>query len=373
MIRLMHVIPTLVKGGAEKQLCLLATHLPKDQFDVQVSVLTHTGLYEPWLTDDGISVVQINKRWKLDPGALWRLRKAIREFAPDILQTWMFAANVYGRLAAMMESVPVIVAGERCADHWKVGYEHALDKYLARRTERIVVNSAAVRDFYTNKQRLGADKFTIIPNGIDAAAAKGAGESREQLASEIGIPTRAPWIGVVARLWPQKRLKDVIWAADLLKVAEHQCHVLLFGDGPLRWRLERYAKQVNVADRVHFLGHREDVAQWLPHLRCLWLASQYEGQSNAIMEAMAAGVPVVASDIPANRTLIDHGETGLLYPVGDRGDLARQTHRLLSDDQLADRLGRAGRERIQNEFGVEKMVRSYAQLYEELVEGERDD
>ena len=171
----------------------------------------------------------------------------------------------------------------------------------------------------------------------------------------------------------QKRLKDVIWAADLLKVAEHQCHVLLFGDGPLRWRLERYAKQVNVADRVHFLGHREDVAQWLPHLRCLWLASQYEGQSNAIMEAMAAGVPVVASDIPANRTLIDHGETGLLYPVGDRGDLARQTHRLLSDDQLADRLGRAGRERIQNEFGVEKMVRSYAQLYEELVEGERDD
>ena len=368
MIRLMHVIPTLVKGGAEKQLCLLATHLPKDQFEVQVCVLTHTGPYQLRLTNQGISVVEINKRWKLDPWALWRLRKAIRQFAPDILHTWIFAANVYGRFAAIWESVPVIVAGERCADHWKVGYEHTIDKCLARRTNQIIVNSLPVRDFYMGIQKLPADKFTIIPNGIETVQEVVHRQSREKLAAEVGIPVSVPWIGIVARLWPQKRLKDAIWAADLLKVAGHQFQVLLFGDGPQRWRLERYAKQVNVADRVHFLGEREDVPEWLPHLRCLWLTSHYEGQSNAIMEAMAAGIPVVASDIHANRTLIDQGQTGLLYPLGDRGDLARQTHRLFEDRKFAEQLGTAGKRHIEDKFSVAKMVDRHVQLYTELVD-----
>src|SRR6185436_9891018 len=117
-------------------------------------------------------------------------------------------------------------------------------------------------------------------------------------------------IGAIGRLWPQKRLKDIVWSADLVKCVRDDGHFLIIGDGPQRSRLERYAEQAHVPEMVHLLGERSDVPRILPHLDLLVLASSHEGQSNAIMEAMSAGVPVVASDIPDNRDLVVNGETG---------------------------------------------------------------
>jgi glycosyltransferase involved in cell wall biosynthesis len=168
-------------------------------------------------------------------------------------------------------------------------------------------------------------------------------------------------------LWPQKRVKDLIWAADLLKSARDDSHLLVIGDGPQRWRLQRYRDQNEVADRVHLLGERNDVPRILPHLDCLWLGSEYEGQSNAIMEAMSAGLPVVATDIAGNRDLVVPGETGYLVPVGDRAAFTRHTHELLNDAELARRLGDAGRQRMLAEFSVERMIERHAALYRELT------
>jgi len=162
-------------------------------------------------------------------------------------------------------------------------------------------------------------------------------------------------------------VKDLIWAADLLKSARDDSHLLVIGDGPQRWRLERYRDQNEVADRVHLLGERNDVPRILPHLDCLWLGSEYEGQSNAIMEAMSAGLPVVATDIAGNRDLVVPGETGYLVPVGDRAAFTRRTHELLNDAALARRLGDAGRQRMLAEFSVERMIERHAALYRELT------
>jgi glycosyltransferase involved in cell wall biosynthesis len=174
-------------------------------------------------------------------------------------------------------------------------------------------------------------------------------------------------IGAAGRLWPQKRVKDLIWAADLLKSTRDDAHLLIIGDGPQRWRLERYREQNQITERVHFLGEREDVPRLMPHFDALWLASEYEGQSNAIMEAMAAGVPVIATDIPGNRDLVVPEVTGYLVPVGDRFEFTRRTHRLLDDEPLRKRLGEAGRNRVFHEFTVQRMVERHAALYRELV------
>ncbi len=361
---ILHVIPTLDRGGAEKQLVLLATGLPREEFEVHIAVLTRSGPLETDLTRAGIPVTHFHKRHKIDPGAWWRLKRHIGQLRPDLVQTWLFSANSYGRTAAMAAGVGRIVASERCVDRWKAWHELVIDRFLARRTARIVVNSMGVRDFYV-RHGLPADKFVVIPGGVSPSPPSDL--DRAGALASLGLPAHARLIGAVGRLWPQKRIKDVIWAADLLKVIRDDVHVLVIGDGPRRARLERFCAQVEIEDRVHFLGHRDDVPRLMPHFDVLWLASSYEGLPNSIMEAMAAGVPVVATDIPGNRDLVVPSETGYLVAVGDRAAIARQTAKILDDRALASRLGAAARVRVHTNFSVDQMIQRHAQLYRELL------
>jgi len=361
---LLQIIPTLDRSGAEKQLTLLAAGLPRDRFDVRVCVLTRTGPLAEALDRAGVPWTLIGKRWKADPLAFWRLRQHIQALKPDLVQTWLFAANSFGRAAAFSAGVPHVVASERSVDPWKAGWQFTIDRALARRSDAIVVNSTGVRDFYV-RHGLPEQKFVIIPNGVDEPPPSR--RTRADLLRELGLPDDARLIGAIGRLWPQKRFKDLIWAADLLKVIRDDVHLLIIGDGPQRDRLERYRRQVHIEDRVHFLGHRADVADLLPHFDVLWLGSGYEGLPNVVMEAMAAAVPVVATDIPGTRDLVQTNVTGYLVPIGDRAGFAKYTQRLLEDEPLRRTLGAAGQTRMRTEFSVATMIDRYANFYERLV------
>lgn len=362
--RILHIIPTLDRAGAEKQMTLLVRGLARDEFDVHVCALTRGGPLGAELAEAGVPLTVIGKRWRLDPRAYHRLRRLVRALRPDLIHTWLFAANSYGRAAGMACGVKRLVAAERCVDPWKGWLELAIDRRLARRTDRIVANSPGVKAFYV-AHGLPEEKFVVIPNGIGPAPPSTA--SRHEVLVELGLPETAFLIGLVGRLWPQKRIKDAIWAADLLKFAGRDVHLLIVGDGPQRRLLERFRDLCRIADRVHFLGHRDDVPRLMPHFNAFWSTSAYEGQSNSVMEAMAAGVPVVATDIPGTRDLVVHGATGYLVPLGDRAALARYTNDLLDDPALGRRLGEAARDRMRAEFSIEQMVRRHAALYAELL------
>jgi len=362
--RILQIIPTLDQAGAEKQMSLLARGLPRDEFELHVCALTRGGPLLSGLVEARIPVTVIGKRWRLDPQAWWRLRRHVAALRPDLIHTWMFAANAYGHFAARAAGVRCQVAAQRCVDPWKGGSQLAVDRYIARRCSRIVVNSPGVRDFYV-QHGLPAEKIRVIENGV--AAAEPTGTTRRQLLSELGLPPGSRLVGLIGRLWPQKRVKDAIWAADLLKVIRDDVHLLVIGDGPHRDRLRRFRDQARIGDKVHFLGHRGDVPRLMPLLDVLWSTSGYEGQSNAVLEAMAAGVPVVATDIPGTRDLVLPESTGYLVPVGDRAGFARSTNLLLDDAELAKRLGQAGRRRVQREFSVETMIRRHADLYRDLL------
>jgi glycosyltransferase involved in cell wall biosynthesis len=362
--RILQIIPTLDQAGAEKQMSLLARGLPRDEFEVHVCALTRGGPLEAELLQAGIPPVVIGKAWRLDPWAFWRLRRHVARLRPDLVQTWLFAGNAYGRAAGILAGVKHLVAGERCVDLWKGDLELVIDRWLARRTDRIVANSQGVRDYYV-QHGLPTTRIEVIPNGVGLAPASRL--SGAAVREQLGLPPGSRLIGLVGRLWMQKRVKDAIWAADLLKVIRDDVHLLVIGDGPQRQRLLRFRENVRIRDKVHFLGHRADVADLLPHFDLLWSTSRFEGQSNAILEAMAAGVPVVATDIPGTRDLVVHGQTGYLVPVGDRAGITRYTDRLLNDPALAARLGQAGRQRALAEFSVEKMVARYVELYREVM------
>jgi len=374
--RILEIIPTLDRSGAEKQLTLLAGGLPRDEFDVHVCALTRGGPLEADLRQAGIPVSIVGKPRKIDPRAFLRLRRLIARLRPELIHTWLFAANAYGRAAALTCGVKRLVAGERCVDPWKTWVELSIDRFLARRSLRIVANSSGVKEFYV-RHGLPAEKFEVIPNGV--LAPPPCTSTREELLAELGLPAGARLVAIIGRLWPQKRVKDAIWAADVIKVFRGDVHLLVIGDGPDRDRLLKFREDVRIADRVHFLGHRADVFRILPHLEALWSPSAYEGQSNVILEAMSVGLPVVATDIPGTRDLVVHEVTGCLIPTTDRAaaattvnrdvaaGLAHHTCRLLDDPELGPRLGQAARQRVLVEFSVEKMVARYADLYRRLL------
>jgi glycosyltransferase involved in cell wall biosynthesis len=364
MPRVLQIIPTLDRGGAEKQLTLLATGLPRDAFDVHVCLLTRLGPLAERLEAAGIPYTCLDKRGKLDPAAWARLERHIRSLRPDLVHTWIFAANAYGRAAALSAGVRCVVGGERSVDPWKRWHELAIDRWLARRSAAIITNSSGVRDFYAS-HGVPADLFRIIPNGIPAA--KPAPQSRGELLAELGLPADAKLIGAVGRLWPQKRMSDLVWSADQLRILREDFHLLIIGEGPLRKRLERYIAQNELEHMVHLLGERADVERLMPHFDVVCLASEYEGMPNVLLEAMAAGVPVVASDIPGNRDVVVDGQTGYLVRVGHVPGFTKRLHELLEDPALAAKLGAAGRERVLQEFSVERMIERHASVYRELL------
>jgi glycosyltransferase involved in cell wall biosynthesis len=362
--RILQIIPSLDRAGAEKQMCLLAKGLPRDEFEVHVCALTRGGPMEADLTEAGIPPVVIGKRWKLDPQAYWRLKSHVAKLRPDLIHTWMFAANAYGFAAARACGVKNLVIGQRCVDPWKSRWQLILDRAMAHRCSRVVVNSEGVREFYVDAGT-PAEQIRVIPNGVTLPAATTT--TRHQLLAELELPANSRLIGLVGRLWPQKRVKDAIWAADLLKVIHSDVHLLVIGDGPQRDRLRRFRDLCHIRDQVHFIGERGDVPRILPHFDVLWSTSGYEGQSNVVLEALAAGVPVVATDIPGTRELITSGTNGYLVPVGNRAAFAKYTERLLNDASLAAQFAAAGRERVQCEFSVEKMIERHVELYREVL------
>lgn len=355
------VIPTMDRGGAEKQLCLLAENLPRDRFDVHVILLTRDGPLSDRLRDAGIPVTVIGKRFKADPTALFRLRRELKRLQPDVVHTWLFAANSFGRTAAKMAGVKSIIASERCVDPWKTNFHFMIDRHQAKYSEAITTNSVGVRDFYA-QHGINPELFRIIPNGIEPRSVDDI--SRDEAFDRLEVPRDRNLILAVGRLWPQKRYRDLIWAAELLCSMRQDTTLVIIGDGPQRGELLRHRDAVTTPNHVRFAGSRNDVQQLLPHADVFWIGSEYEGQSNSVIEAMQAGVPVVASDIPGNVDLVLPDQTGRLAPLGDRADFARQTHDLLENPAVAKQLSVAARERIANEFTVQAMTDKHGQLYE---------
>lgn len=359
------LIATLEQAGAEKQLTLLARGLPREEFDVEVIALSRGGHYERELRDAGIRVHLLGKRHKLDPRALLALRALVRRLAPDVVHAWMFTANAYARLALGGSGAPPVIASERGPDDWKSAWQHRLDRLLVPRTSRLVVNAevvarqAAARGFPAERSR-------VVPNGIEVPQPPG-----ERRDAGPDVPPGTHVAGYVGRLARGKRVEDLIEAVALLRASFPDAALVVIGDGPERAPLERRAAERGLGAAVHFLGHRSDAATLVAGLDAFWLASENEGMSNSLMEAMAAGVPVVVSDIPGNRDLVVDGVTGCTAPVGEPRAFADATARLWRDPARAAAIGAAAADRIRRELSVERMVERYAQLYHDVVDERR--
>jgi starch synthase (maltosyl-transferring) len=277
---------------------------------------------------------------------------------PTIVQTFLFHANIVGTLAARFRPRPVLVHGMRVADpaRWRL----AAERWLNRRVDRVACVSQSVADFYAARGRIPTDKLVVVSNGIDVGAVDDAFVADLR---EIGVPAGHGAITFVGRLHAQKGLDWLLSMMPRLLTQQTDIDLVLVGQGPERKRLESLAGSLGVADRVHFAGWRSDVSSILRASRLLVLPSRWEGMPNVVLEAMAAGTPVVSTRAEGVVELLGDAASQQTAAVGDDEDFVRKLVFLLDNPTAAGEIGQRNRQRVAECFSLDRMVESYQQLY----------
>lgn len=365
--RIFHVASTIDPYGASRQLQLLVRGLRDEGWESTVVALRTLGDSHHAIESAGAQVIRLQQRWTVDPIAAGRLAGLLRADRSDLVHCWDLPALVYSHAVRWRRAEAPMLASMTSLRIDLRLHRRRLRQSLGR-TCRLVVGHAAMRQ-QCAEAGVDSAKLQVIPSGVALPGEPAC--PRDRLLTELDLPSDARLIAVVGPLMPHKRVDDAIWSFELVRVLYENARLLVIGDGPERRRLERFARLVCEPDTVRFLGLRSDVADILPHADVLWQQSEWEASPNAVLEAMAAGVPVVVTDIGPHRQFVDHERTGFLVPVGSRADNTRMTDRLLADAALARRLGDSGRQFVASRFSVERMVRAYVQLYEQLLAGEQ--
>jgi glycosyltransferase involved in cell wall biosynthesis len=361
MIKVCYIIGQLTKGGAEKQLFGLVRGINREKFDPTVISLSRGGYWSEEIRKAGVPVFELERKKNFEFKRLIDLIRLLRSLRPHVVHTYLFSANSYGRLAALVSGVPVIIASERnCPEIGKdkTRYQMLIDRLLARFSQAIICNSQAASRTLTGIYSYDMNKVFAVHNGIDCA---GLPESGPPAA---GSKEKVPVVGTIGRLCAQKNHSlFLLVAKEVLSLCKTEIKFLIVGEGKLRRDLEEQARRLGIDGDVIFAGERHDIREILQGMDVFVMTSLYEGLSNAIMEAMMAGLPVVATDVGGNGELVVDGETGFLCPCKDAKLLAQKIAGLLSDETTVKRLGENGRSKIINEFRIETMVKSTEDIY----------
>jgi len=355
------------RGGTELHLLALLRGLRAAGWPASLLVLGRAGL-APLFAEAGIPL----RRWPLAravtptlPLAAARLAWRLRRDGCGLLVTVHTAADLLGPLAATLARVPC-VSSRRDLGGFRAARHRLLGRALNPLVDRFVAPSGAVRDAACRGEGLEPGRFTVIPNGVDTRRfAPGAGRT---LRTALGLDEATPLLGCVASLTPVKRPLMLLEAfVRLVRGPRPDAHLLLCGDGPLRARLELQAQAEGVAGQVHLLGVRPDPERVYAALDLHLLASAAEGLSNSLLEAMASGVPVIATAVGGNRELVRDEVDGLLVPPDSGHLLAAAAARLLADPARAAALAAAARQRVLADYSVEAMVEGHAALFTRLL------
>lgn len=362
--RVLYLSHAFAVGGAEEMVLNLVRHLPSS-YQPAVACIYEAGPIGLEIERTGVPFKVLGlKPGLLRPFDVMRLRDFLYECQPDIVHTFLLTGSLYGRFAAMMARVPVII-GTEVNVYEKKRPMHALaERWLMRDTDAVVASAESVRDFYIQQVKADPWKVEVIYNAVDWAQLQTTVD-RDELRASVDVPAGAPLLTIIARLTEQKGhriLLDAMARPDLA-----QAHLLVVGDGPLREALERQASGLGLSARVRFVGARRDLGNILAATDVFVMPSFWEGLPLAMVLAMGAGLPVVATRVAGIPEVVQDGVTGLLVPPGDSSELGAALSRVVNDDTARVLLGQAARTFVRPRFGVDGYVNAITGLYDRLL------
>ena len=361
--RVLLIIDELDIGGTEQQIVELVRCMPMERYRPIVCCFRY-GRKAEEIEALGVKVIHLRKERRVDLTLVLALARLMRSENVGIVHTFLIGANLWGRLAALLARVPIIIASERNVDIWEEALKLRTGRMLARVTNAIVANAEAVRT-YLIARGVAAARVVTIRNGVNTTRFDGPLD-RAAVRQSLGVRPDEILAAVIARLEPQKGHATVIEAAARLRGQHPQLRFLFVGGGSMQDLLPAMAERLGVRERVVFTGFRTDSADLIRAADLSVLTSTKEGLSNTLLESLAAGRPVIASAVGGNPEVVTP-DVGILVPPRDPDALANALHRILSDRVAAERMGNRGRQRIRHEFSVARMVSETTALYDTLL------
>ena len=367
-INVLQMIGEFTSGGAESVVVNLAKSLNREKFS-----LTFTARKDGPISKNlpvGSEFVILPKRNGFDLRHLLRLIEIIKVRKIDLIHSHLFGPNLFGFLAAKITKKKIIqtIHGRDCFSTWKRILAYRL---MLKFTDKIVTVSDPLGTEF--RKRVGEDeKATIVHNGIDVGSFKKIIQRDKKLAS-LGLPTRSKIIGSVGNIKPIKGHENLIQTMAILRKKE-QYDVILAIIGEIypkyasyKTMLDKLITSLGLADRIFFLGFRDDIPEILQAIDYYVLPSISEGLSISLLEAMAASRPIVATDVGMNSVVIQHGVNGLIVPPNSNEALAEALQKVISDPELSEEMGKKARKTVCSKYSSEAMSNRYLKLYEEIV------
>lgn len=377
--RILRLITWLPQGGIERKIVAVLPKLNKELFDVRLCCIRERGALADDLEKLGIPVHLIPFKARLDPFALMKLNKLVKTHKIDLIHSHMYRSNTPATALKLVNPQLSVIGHYHNVDTWESPKQLRMDRFMALRRDMNVAVSEAVRRNVVETLQLPEDITTTLYNCVDLDEFKRSdAASRAQVRRSLGFSDEDKVVIMVARMVGQKNYEMVLRTAPEILKDCPDARYLLVGGGPDQDALQAEAKRLGIADRVTFLGRRDDIPALLGAADVSILPSFKEGFSNAVLEAMATGLPVVASDVGGNAEIIEPGINGYLLDATpstankwkmeiNETQFARLMKRVLTDNEHRGKLAQAAWEKSRH-YGIDAMVKEIEQLYLEILE-----
>ena len=363
-INVMQVVLSLEYGGLEKVVINLAERLDREKFHTSICCLDKLGELAEEAKEKGIKVVMVKRRPGIDFFLPFRLAHILKKERVNLLHTHNMGPLFYGSLAAWLARVPIVL-NTRHGRERKIG-----SQWIWRLNNEIITISEDAKKELSISNRINSEKIRVIYNGIETK--QYITKTNIYKVKKVLNINSTLVIGTVARLSPEKDQFTLLEAFSKIAQMVDSVKLVIVGDGILRQELERRSKSLGIKDKVLFLGFRQNISEILSIFDVFVLSSLTEGIPLTLLEAMAAGKPVVATNVGGNPEVVVDGETGFLVPPKNPEKMAEAIITLLKNEELAMKMGEAGRKRVEEKFSLERMVREYEEIYRNLLKYDRN-